>query len=148
LQATNDPYKLGKITTNAYAKRTPLLGRVVAVLDLKLDNRGLKLIEVPTRVLLGGSIHEFLCTDTVKAPYQDVVDKVGAVAFVEFLQGGVVRKDDGIFFSGKQIGTIAGFDETHFPNHLNVLIRTPSIVTGTELGLELGDSVIIKTREQ
>jgi len=40
------------------------------------------------------------------------------------------------------IGTIAGFDESHCPNHYNVLIKGPRRITGVELQQRPGDLVI------
>jgi hypothetical protein len=34
----------------------------------------------------------------------------------------------------KEIGMIAGFDETHAPNHLNI-IKAPAKVSGFDLGM-------------
>ena len=51
--------------------------------------------------------------------------------------------NDEITVGGKCVGRIAGFDETHMPNHLNIVIKAEERVPGAELGLELGDKVRI-----
>jgi len=44
---------------------------------------------------------------------------------------------------GKTIGEIVGFDETHAPNHLNIVARSKERCSGEELGVELGNRLII-----
>ena len=63
------------------------------------------------------------------------------VAFAEFRNGGMLVEGDQVCVSGKVIGEIAGFDETHMPNHQNVVIRGPKRLTGRELGAKLGDTI-------
>jgi len=45
---------------------------------------------------------------------------------------------DDLYVSGNKIGTIAGFDITHMPNHLNIVISSEERISGKEQGLELG----------
>ena len=45
------------------------------------------------------------------------------------------------FYGVIGVGTVIGFDETHLPNHLNIVIYTVSLVTGRDLGAQLGDEV-------
>lgn len=131
------------ITTNPYAKRTAVRGRVVAVLELKLLKRALQLIPITSRALIRGSIVEVLCTDEAKAGPQRTVNRTGAVAFFEVDKGGIARVGDKIRFAGRNMGQVVGFDETHSPNHMNLVILTKSLTTGVEQRLKLGDRVVV-----
>ena len=48
-----------------------------------------------------------------------------------------------VFINGKEIGKIAGFDETHFPNHYNIVVISPERFAVTEINLNINDEVII-----
>jgi hypothetical protein len=44
----------------------------------------------------------------------------------------------------KKIGDVLGFDETHEPNHINIIIAVKKRKTGKDLGLSIGDSLQFK----
>ncbi|MEN8243408.1 MAG: hypothetical protein ABFS43_00750 [Thermodesulfobacteriota bacterium] len=136
------PYKSGIIGGRPRIEsRTKLTGRIVAVLTSKRDQRGLKLIHPYTRCIKKNEIHEFLMTDEIEALPGATVNRVSAIAFIEFTEGGVIMERDAVHVRGKEIGKIAGFDESHFPNHMNILLKGPERKTGLEHGIEGGDSV-------
>lgn len=141
---TKDPY----ITQVAYtkvgeAKRRETKGQLVVVLGTASDNRGLVLIPQLTRVLCKNEIHELMTTDEVDAGPNKTVDRVGAIGFFEVSQGGSVAVGNPIFVKGKQIGKIAGFDETHYPNHYNVVVLSSKRFSGLEAGFHIGDKLRI-----
>jgi hypothetical protein len=138
-----DPYKDKLIAGSLCSKKTLVRGRVVAVMDAKLSRRGLQLIISPTRVLLSGQIHELIVTDEEDAGPGKVVNRIAYVGFFELEKGGVVTKGDKVILQGKSIGEIVGFDETHAPNHLNIVIKSSKRKNGEELGVELGDRLTI-----
>ncbi len=41
----------------------------------------------------------------------------------------------------KALGALAGYDETHMPNHMNVVVKTPSL---DESEIRVGDKVRFK----
>ncbi len=86
---------------------------------------------------------KLVTTDEVDAKPNKVVDRVGVIGFFEVCQGGSVAVGDPIFINDKKRGKVAGFDETHFPNHYNVVIHVPRKFTGLEAGFELGDELKI-----
>ena len=45
------------------------------------------------------------------------------------------------------IGTVVGFDESHAPNHFNIVVQAARSQTGRELGLRLGDRFVVVGRE-
>jgi len=140
-----DPYQAGIIKENPYAraKKRTVKGKIVVVHDLKLDNRGYKLIPSPSRVILSGEIHELISTDEEKAKPGEEVDSAGIIGFAEFTVGGVLAAGDTVTIGKKEIGPIAGFDESHAPNHLNIIIKTSDKVSGSDLKIELEDDLII-----
>jgi len=59
------------------------------------------------------------------------------------LTGGVLLAGDLVACNGRTIGTIAGYDDTHMPNHQNTIIVMEKRISGVELGLKIGDEIII-----
>ena len=51
---------------------------------------------------------------------------------------------DELTISEKKIGKILGFDETHEPNHINIVISVKERKSGKELGLHLEDKLQFK----
>ncbi|HHV78595.1 MAG TPA: hypothetical protein GXX40_03110 [Firmicutes bacterium] len=138
-----DPYA-GLLKKSPYYMKSDLAARVVAVLDTKLDNRGLSLITQASRAIPAGQIHELVATEEESAAPGKTVNQAVYMAFVEFLTGGVVLSGDSVLLGEKEIGKLAGFDETHFPNHLNIIVKCPRAFTGRELQLRPGDVIRFK----
>jgi len=57
--------------------------------------------------------------------------------------GGIVAVGDKVQIERKFVGEIAGFDQTHLPNHQNIVMKAKEIRSGVELGMRLGDRIII-----
>lgn len=140
-----EPYSAGLLKFDPYAKKQPVIGKVVAVLRGRLDNRNLVLIEPRSRALKVGEIHELILTDEKEAAPGKTVDHIAYLAFVEIVQAGVIVTNDRVKLSdGRQIGKLVGFDETHMPNHENIVIYSEQLVSGEELGLEIGEMIIFE----
>jgi len=116
-----DPYKTGMFKTNPYAKKKALKGNLVVVLDGKYEERGLQLIPQPSRCLVADEVHELILTDEAKKP-GDVVNKIAYIGFFVVRESTVITVGDEVKINGQVIGNIAGFDETHMPNHYNIVI--------------------------
>lgn len=138
---STDPYKSGKISTDAYYKKRVVTGGIAVILDMRLENRGLELINQPSRCLLKNEIHELIFTISNSKLGEKVNESIAYVAFFEVEEGGVVIVGDTLTIGGKVIGSVLGFDETHSPNHLNIIIRNDNIKTGKELKIKLEDKV-------
>jgi len=137
-----DPYAAGMVKNDPYVKKTTVVGRVVAILRGKADNRNLSLISPWSRALRNGEIHELILTNESEAMPGKNVNKISYLAFIEIVNPGVVVfKDKVKLSSGKCLGTLAGFDETHMPNHQNIVILTDQLITGEEMGLNLNDLI-------
>ncbi len=142
-----DPYILQiAYTTAGEVKRRETKGQLVVISGLASDNRGLVLIPQQTRVLCKNEIHELMNTDEAGAGPNKTVDRIGVIGFFEVSQGGSVAVGDPMFVAGKEIGKIAGFDETHFPNHYNIVVLTSQRYSGLEAGFRIGDKLRIGNR--
>jgi hypothetical protein len=112
-------------------------GALVKLLFHKQTDRGMRLLEFETRCVRRGEIHELVSTDQQDAVAGDRIDRVGFLGFVEIQTGGVIEKGDQVWISDRQIGTILGFDDCHFPNHYNILIAVDELATANDLELTL-----------
>ena len=139
-----DPYKAGMFSGNPYYAKSDIQGRLVAVLDGKLENRGMELIAPISRCVLKNEIHELIASDEPGLGAGSKVEKVAYLAFVEINQAGVLTIGDEALWAGQVIGVVAGFDQTHMPNHLNIVVSTRERLSGADLKLNLGDSITFR----
>jgi len=139
-----DPYSTPIVFTKiGETEKREMEGQLVAVLGLASDERGLVLIPQQARVLCKNEIHELVTTDEAEAGSGKRVDRVGVIGFFEVNQGGYVSMGDSISIQDKKIGKVAGFDETHFPNHYNIVVITPKRFSGLEASFQIGDKLSI-----
>jgi len=136
----HDPY-LRPDAPARFVRHRPVTGTVVAVLAGSLSDRGLQLIPQPSRVLCQGEVHELIFTDEDVRPGM-TVNRITYLGFFEVKQGGVAVVGDDVRVGGV-VGQLAGFDETHAPNHLNLVLRGTGAVTGAAMRFSLGDRVTI-----
>jgi hypothetical protein len=108
-----EPYKEGMIKKDAFFEKRAIIGELIAVSDINLKSRGLKLIAPWTRAVLKNEIHELILTDEPDVKPSREVVKVG----------GIIMVADNIRIGNEVIGYVAGFDETHMPNHMNIVIK-------------------------
>ena len=92
-----------------------------------------------TRCVQAGEVHELVA---VKANTLDNGKYHGAsyLGFVTFNGPAVIYVGESLLIDGKQIGVLGGFDYTHFPNHMNILIETEQPTNGKNLGIIVGQS--------
>lgn len=138
-----EPYAKGMILSDPYNQRRPTAGALVAVMNLRLEHRGLQLIPMPTRALRAGDVHELIVTATQAEP-GGRVDEVAYLGFFEVAQGSLLKQGDRLSVDGRVLGEVVGFDETHMPNHLNIVIRTADARSGEEQGLKLDMAVVFE----
>lgn len=141
---SKEPYKLGLIKENPFREKKEILGEIVAVLDLTLEERGILLIDPISRALPKNSICELAITDEDTTGPSQLVNNVGYIGFFEVKTGGVALVGDTISIREKRIGRLVGFDTTHAPNHLNLVVESKEVTTGEQLKLQIGDPVTIK----
>ena len=129
------------VTLATYAANRPVKGAVVTVLDSTHEARGLKLISTYSRALPKNSIHEIIATDETGKKPGDTADKIAYLAFFEVARGGCIIVGETLVVDEKAIGEIIGFDETHEPNHLNIIIGVKSRKTGPQLKISVGSKI-------
>ena len=142
---SKEPHGSGILDKYPYAAKTDVVGKLICILDARSEERGMELVIHPSRALCQGEIHELAVTDDPQACPEHIVDRVAYLAFFTVQEGGIVLVGDKVEADGREIGEVVGFDLTHFPNHMNVLIRSIERNTGLELGLNLGDSIIFSS---
>jgi hypothetical protein len=142
-----DPYESGMVTTPFIILRPGIVCRVVAVITSVKEKRGLRLIHPQTRCFRKNEVHELLMTDEIEASPGGTVDRVAGIGFVEFAAGGVMIRGDKVIIGDRDIGEIVGFDETHMPNHYNIVLKGPKMITGEALGIKAGDEIFISGDE-
>jgi hypothetical protein len=124
---SEQPYDPRLITPSVYGHRRPVRGEVVALLHITFEERGLKLIQSRSRAMAEKEIHELMITDEADAGPGGRANRVSAIAFFEVERGGLAVFGDDALLDGVRFGCVAGYDMTHMPNHMNVLVRAESL---------------------
>ncbi len=132
------PYDPHLITPSVYGDRRPVTGEIVALLHITFEDRNLELISSRSRGLRRNEIHELMITDEEDASPGGGADRVSAIAFFEVLEGGLAVVGDKVSIRGRLLGKVAGYDMTHMPNHMNVLVKAETLDTGP---IEVGDAI-------
>ena len=137
-----DPYASVKLV-NTYHKKSDVTGKLVVVLHGRLEDRGCKLIIQPSRCVRADEVHELILTDQKDEKPGGTVDRIAYLGFFAADVSGVIIAGDTLTIGGRKFGTVLGFDETHAPNHLNILIAGERI-TGAEADLQPQDEVVFR----
>jgi hypothetical protein len=141
---SNDPYASGKLKGNTYAAKSDVVGPLLVALQGHMADRGLQLIAPVSRAVKRHEVHELIMTDEADAEPGKRVDNIAYLGFFSVEQGGVIVAGDNVYLEEKLIGHLAGFDDTHMPNHQNIVIRAASKLSGVEIGAKLGMTVRFK----
>ncbi len=140
-----DPYARKLVKPDFFHAKRPVQGAVVVVLDGYLDNRVLSLIQPLSRAYPQHTIIELIATDESTAVPGGSVQAIAYLGFVELLTSGVIVAGDEVVVRGQVVGTIAGYDDTHMPNHQNVIVSVTTRVSGKDLGWQVGERVEVRT---
>jgi hypothetical protein len=131
-----------------YVAKSPVVGRVNCILHTRSSKRQMQLTVHPSRAVLKNEIHELVLTDEDAKMGQEV-NRVAYLGFFEVLEGGMILVGDRVELDGRELGTVTGFDLTHFPNHINLCIRvSDTLRTGQELGCPVGARISFTFNEQ
>ena len=141
-----DPYESGMVKKSSYAQKKIIKGKVVVILDGKIDKRGLNLITPPSRAIKKNEIHEVIVTEEEDAAPGKIVNNIAYVCFFEIEEGGVIVVEDKVYIGNKLIGNVIGFDDTHMPNHQNIILYAPKKKTGVELEINLDEKILFKKK--
>jgi hypothetical protein len=137
-----DPYKNQLLDQKRpVTDKTVAKGRVVAVLNAHAEHRQLQLEPFPSRAVLKNEIHELILTLEDAHP-NSVVDGISYVCFFEVLESAILWQDDVLLINAKKIGKLAGYDNSHMPNHMNIIVRSDiELLTGFDLDLKPEDPI-------
>lgn len=139
-----EPYSSMSIdVSKAFIERISIVGEIVAVLDLTLPERELHLITPYSRALKTHEIHELIVINDARASPNSIVKGAVYIGFFEVKRGGIVLVGDEVIINDKPICIVKGFDETHMPNHINIVCYSEKPATGKQLGINVGDTVLI-----
>lgn len=140
----NDPYKTGMFKENPYHAKSDVCGELRVVLAGRYEERGLSLIAPVSRCVCRHEVHELIVSDEETIGPGVTVNRIAYIGFAEITAGGVIIAGDEVTIDGQKIGVIAGFDLTHMPNHLNIVIKSDGRQSGAERGLLLNSSVVFR----
>jgi len=130
-----EPYANGMIKKSSYAQKKIIKGKLVVILDGTISKRGLNLITPSSRAIKKNEIHEVIVTEEKDAAPGKIVNSIAYVCFFEV-----------VYIGKKLIGKIIGFDDTHMPNHQNIILYTPKKKTGVELKINLDEKILFKKK--
>ena len=133
----SDPHEQKRVTRDHYYQKTELAGRLFAILDWQVTDRDLTLIPHLSRAVRRGEVLELILTDEKDAQPGDTINRVAYLGFIEIGDTGLLVSGDRVKIGEDEIGDLIGFDETHMPNHLNVVLRVDEPKTGREMDLKL-----------
>ena len=98
-------------------------------------------LDVFARALPKHSIHELIATDETGKKPGDTANRIAYLAFFEVTQGGCIIVGETLLVDGEPVGQIIGFDETHEPNHINIIIGVKKRRTGPQLKIGVGSTI-------
>ena len=131
------PYDFKRITPSVYGDKRPVEGETLALLHIAFDDRGLKLIETKSRTVRLNEVHELMITDEAAEP-GGRADRVRAICFFEITKSGLIVVGDDVWIEDKLLGNLAGYDMTHMPNHMNIVVKSSSL---DEPDLRVGEKI-------
>jgi hypothetical protein len=120
-------------------------GLVVKLLHHKRTDRGMMLASFETRCVQRGEIHELVSTDHAGTNPGDRIDRVGFLCFLEITRAGVIEIGDSFCHHGETLGRVIGFDESHFPNHYNILIGSETLLNAGDAALSVEDTITFQS---
>ena len=140
-----EPY--AGLTERPLCRKGDVIAEMVVVFGNKRGQRALNLIAPYTRVVPLNEIHEFIITDEEQARPGGQVDRVAYLCFAEIKKGGAIMFGDSVFIEDQKVGRVVGFDETHMPNHINVIIYSPEFKSGFDWGFTVGQQMLFTDRK-
>jgi len=138
-----DPYKDKRFDYGMPCKeKAPVIGKLNCILHARTDQRGLEICPYPSRAVLKNEVHELILTSEMEAGPGKLVNNISYIAFFEVLESGILWVGDRVEINGETVGFLAGYDFTHMPNHMNIIIKTEKpLFTGTEAGYHAGTCI-------
>jgi len=136
-----EPYKGAK--ERPLCVKGDVMAELVVVFGNKREDRALKLIAPYTRAVRLNEIHEFIITDEENVRPGSTANRVAYLFYAEIKRGGAIMFGDKVVIGDRVVGEVVGFDETHMPNHINVILHSRDFKSGLEWGLSVGQQMVI-----
>jgi hypothetical protein len=128
--------------TKSIIFKPPIASILCSVHGTRRNNRGMKPIVQRTRCVEQGSIHEIIIVEERVVKEKGLIEETAYIGFTQFLTGGLLECGDSVYLNNMLLGELAGFDDTHMPNHLNILVQRSNLVTGIDLKCSFSDLII------
>lgn len=125
-----------------FSEKVTIKAQWLAIMDHERKDRAITLSPYKTRCLQVNEIHEFmLCAENsdISLP----INHIKYLGFAEIQNGGIVEVGDYVLNSENFQAKITGFDETHYPNHYNIVLSSPVFLNGKEYGFFVNDFFLI-----
>ncbi len=136
-------------TKSPYIAARPIEGVLVCVQHAHSSRRRMELGFHPTRAVIKDEVHELIATDEAGAGMKRTVNRIAYVGNFTVSCSGVIIVRDRVEIGGQLVGYVAGFDETHMPNHMNIVIKSVGPMRdGKELGLKVEDPVVFRMGDE
>lgn len=133
-----DPYRKGLASAVRFKSKRVVKAIQVVVLEGTIENRGLSLITPKSRCVREKEIFEFMVAEDEEVIPGGTADTVRYLGFAEVDVGGSITVGDRVMCEDRFIGRVAGFDETHMPNHQNVVLVPENNSRDAEKVLQVG----------
>lgn len=144
---SKEPHLVAPTKGLSYVMKKDVKAEMVTIADSQREDRGMDLIIQKSRAVIKGHLHEAVVTLDINASPGKMVNSVAYLGMMEITEAGLIVIGDEVIADGIKIGEVAGFDETHFPNHMNILIRVKELKTGLKMGLQLGSGIIFRLQK-
>lgn len=126
------------------SSKEPATARLVKLLFHRREDRNMVLSPWASRCFRNGEIHELVTTTRGYAAEGDRIDSVGFLGFAEFSGATVIERGDEFWRDGRLIGRVVGFDESHAPNHYNIIVEVDQLISAEDIGMRIGEQVLFK----
>lgn len=137
-----DPHKQQRVTRDHYYQKTEVGARVFAILDWAVEDRDMTLMPHLSRAVRRGDVLELATTDEADRLPGQTVQRIAYIGFMEVVDTGLILYGDQVKIGKEILGTVIGFDETHMPNHLNILLHVETHQTGRAMDVKL-DALVV-----
>ncbi|MEV7540885.1 DUF6917 domain-containing protein, partial [Pseudarthrobacter oxydans] len=121
---------------------------VVRLLFHETDARGMRLSHHGSACVRRGEIHELVVTTDATDSAGSIIDRIGYIGFIEFTEPAMLTRGDTFWYGNIPLGEFAGYDESHMPNHLNLILRHSHLITAEDFDLRPRDVITIKEGRQ
>ena len=125
---------------NSYLSKAiaaPVEITLVMVLGHSRAEREMEQGKYMTRCIKAGEVHELVAV-AAHTLSDGKYHGASYIGFAEFNSSAVIHVGEKVFLGAAYVGVVGGFDYTHFPNHINILIEAEHPRDGQTLRITTG----------